>query len=191
MSATALHARRTTTATPSLTRRWIAQLRSTWLLRSSAVIVDVETTDLDGRICEISIIDTAGRVLLDTLVDPGCPIAAGAAAVHGITADEIAGAPSWEAIAPVVAWLLADRPVAAYNAPFDQGIITRELTRVGHSTKAMAAPWHCLMRARSSVEGRPWRALDGGHRALGDCLAALSVLEDLALVPTRRGSTSC
>lgn len=172
-------------------RRWTvrgftARVAATRLVHSDAVIIDVETTDLDGRICEIAVIDTAGRVLLDTLVNPGCAITAEASAVHGITADEVASSPSWDEIAGTVARLLAGRDVAAYNAPFDQGIVASEMQRVGQSPSSMRSPWKCLMRARATVEGRPWRALGGGHRAVGDCLAALEVLEQLAFGPSRR-----
>lgn len=169
-----------------LARRWSARAAATRLLHSDAVIVDVETTDLDGRVCEIAIIDTAGRVLLDTLVNPGCPITAAAGAVHGITADEVAAAPSWEELADTVAYALHGRVVAAYNAPFDQGIILHEMQRVGQSPAGMTTPWKCLMRARADVEGLPWQALGGGHRAVGDCLAALEVLNELAIGPARR-----
>lgn len=168
---------------PAASRAWLrhrARLSATRLLHSNAVIVDVETTDLDGRICEIAIIDTTGRVLLDTLVNPECPITPAAEAVHGITDAEVATAPTWDQIAGCAQWLLSGRRVTAYNAPFDQGIIHRELERVGR--KQTSTPkWACLMRARSAVEGRPWEALEGGHRALGDCLATLAVLEELAI----------
>ena len=47
---------------PRSTRRWAARARATWLSYRGAAIVDVETTDFDGRICEVAIIDTAGRL---------------------------------------------------------------------------------------------------------------------------------
>lgn len=164
---------------PRSTRRWAARARATWLSYRGAAIVDVETTDFDGRICEVAIIDTAGRTLANTLVNPQVPVTAAASAVHGITDVELVSAPTWEVLAPSVSWLLRDRPVIAYNAPFDQGVITREMDRVGHQWRP-ESPWWCLMRARSDVEGLPWRALNGGHRALGDCRAALEVLQTLS-----------
>lgn len=169
---------------PAASRAWLryrARLSATRLLHWDAVIVDVETTDLDGRICEIAIIDTTGRVLLDTLVNPECPIAPAAEAIHGITDAKVETAPTWGQIAGCVQWLLSGRRVTAYNAPFDQGIIHRELERVGRDRAIGMRRWSCLMRSRSAVEGRPWQALEGGHRALGDCLAALAVLEELAI----------
>ena len=102
---------------PRSTRRWAARARATWLSYRGAAIVDVETTDFDGRICEVAIIDTAGRTLANTLVNPQVPVTAAASAVHGITDVELVSAPTWEVLAPSVSWLLRDRPVIAYNAP--------------------------------------------------------------------------
>lgn len=179
--------RMTTTAliaTPSwrlAATRWHQRLTATVLLHSRAVIVDVETTDLNGQICEIAILDTTGRTLVDTLVSPEAPITPAAAAVHGITDTDVADAPTWDQVAPAVLRAIAGRTVIAYNAPFDQGIIRSEMRRAGQDTRPVEGRWWCLMRARATVENRPWRALQGGHRALGDCRAALAVLESIAL----------
>ena len=168
---------------PSWARRWRARAAATRLLHSSAVILDVETTGLDGRICEIAVIDTTGRVLLDTLVNPKIPVPAEAAGVHGITDADLATAPTWAELAGELERLLAGRTVIAYNAPFDQGRLQVEQDRAGYPSPRR---WWCLMRARAAVEAAPWRALHGGHRAAGDCQAALAVLEDLAVGPPRR-----
>lgn len=162
-----------------------ARLTATWMLHSNAVILDVETTGLQGRVCEIAVIDTAGHVLLDTLVDPQEPIPADAADVHGITDEDLAGAPIWARIAPHVEQLLRGRTVIAYNAPFDRGRLEAEQARAGHPSPRR---WWCLMRARADVEHAPRRALHGGHRAAGDCYAALEVLRTIAL--RRHGDTS-
>lgn len=178
------------TATPCwrmAATRWHQRLTATALLHSRAVIVDVETTDLNGRICEIAILDTAGRTLVDTLVNPEAPITPAAAAVHGITDADVADAPTWGQVAPAVLRAITGRAVIAYNAPFDQGIIRSELRRAGHDPRAAEGSWWCLMRARATVENRPWQALQGGHRAAGDCRAALAVLKSVSLrVPGRR-----
>ncbi len=43
--------------------------------------------------CEVAVIDTDGTLLLNTLVDPGVPITVTAGAVHGITDQDLVGAP--------------------------------------------------------------------------------------------------
>lgn len=151
---------------------------ATWLLHTNALLLDVETTGFHGRICEIAVLDTTGQVLLDTLVDPQVPMPAAAQQVHGITSEELEGAPTWSQLAPTVEQLLSGRTVIAYNAPFDQGRIHAEQQRLRRETPGR---WWCLMRARAAVEGGAWQALNGGHRAAGDCRAALAVLRDLAL----------
>jgi hypothetical protein len=61
-----------------------------------------ESTDFDGAILEIAVIDAAtGAVLLDTLVDPGAvPIHPAAAAVHGINADQLVAPPTGRRFIP-------------------------------------------------------------------------------------------
>lgn len=166
------------TTTTALAQRWKARLAATWLLHTNALVLDVETTGFHGRICEIGVLDTTGRVLLDTLVDPQVPMPAAAQQVHGITSEELEGAPTWSQLAPTVEQLLGGRTVIAYNAPFDQGRIHAEQRRLDRETPGR---WWCLMRARAAVDGGAWQALNGGHRAADDCRAALEVLQELAL----------
>ncbi|MFI6816073.1 3'-5' exonuclease [Nonomuraea sp. NPDC050328] len=155
----------------------------------TAVIVDTETTGLDGVVIEIAVICAAtGQTLLDTLVNPGIPVEAGARAVHGITDGELADAPSWAKVAPAFLKAVAGREVLAYNAPFDQGRIRATHRHAGLEVAALpsADRWHCLMEARS-VWARVgyWMPLGGGHRALGDAKEALGVLHAIA-TPTSR-----
>lgn len=74
------------------------------------VILDTETTDLDGRIIEISIIDAAtGTVLMDQLINPqGAPICAEARTVHHISPDDLATAPTFTQVRPRLEDVVAD-----------------------------------------------------------------------------------
>ena len=40
------------------------------LQRDRAVVIDCETTDLPGAVCEVAVVDTCGRILLNSLVNP-------------------------------------------------------------------------------------------------------------------------
>ncbi|WP_306454226.1 3'-5' exonuclease [Rhodococcus sp. ACS1] len=95
-------------------REWVTRM----LAPGHAVILDCETCDLDSSILELAVIDAAtGAVLLDTLVDPGdVQIHPAAAAVHGISAAQLIGAPDWPTVFPALAAVTADRVVLAYNA---------------------------------------------------------------------------
>jgi DNA polymerase III epsilon subunit-like protein len=153
---------------------------------AAAVILDTETTDLPGPICEVAVIDTTGEILLDTLVDPGQAIAPGATWVHGITDADVAGAPGWREVLPRLLEVTRDRKILAYNADFDRDVVVGDTRRHELEPEHLADParWSCLMRARCMRE-RAWgsRALYGPHRALGDCLAALEVLRGIAAGP--------
>ncbi|MER5649675.1 3'-5' exonuclease [Streptosporangium sp. NPDC002524] len=146
-----------------------------------AVILDTETTSLDGVIVEIAIVDAFdGRVLVNALVNPGgVPVEAGARAVHGITDAALAGAPSWEQVLPDVLAAVGTRRILAYNASFDEKAVRATHAHAGLDPAVLPAAgrWECLMEARSTwARVSRWFPLNGGHRALGDAQAAHKVL---------------
>jgi DNA polymerase III epsilon subunit-like protein len=146
----------------------------------AAVILDTETTDLFGAIIEIAVIDAhSGRTLLDTLVDPGCPISAEAQAVHGICDADLTGAPSWRQVLPRLRRATRNRMILAYNADYDQAVVRADTTRAGLKLGQLGEDerWGCVMLRRSDWQRSPrWLRLGGGHRALGDARAARDVL---------------
>lgn len=104
---------------------------------------DLETTGTDpaeARIVTAAVVETKGGVLLGSrhwLADPGVPIPAEAAAIHGISSEEAAarGRPARE-VAEEIAAVLAGHwsmgvPVVAYNARFDLSLLSAELRRYG------------------------------------------------------------
>ena len=66
------------------------------------VVLDTETTGLDedAEIVEIAIVDSTGKVLLDTLVKPSkpLPVYCEASEIHGITNEMLVNAPNWQDI---------------------------------------------------------------------------------------------
>lgn len=140
----------------------------------AAVILDTETTDLHGAICEIAVIDAGtGQTLLDTLVNPGVPIEQGAYQVHGITDSEVtaAGVPDWPTVYKRLLRVTKDRTVLAYNAKYDLGVIAAECHRYGMRRSRLTQPthWADVMARRSDhAHTRRWMPNGGGHRALGD-----------------------
>ncbi|WP_394622373.1 exonuclease domain-containing protein (plasmid) [Lentzea sp. JNUCC 0626] len=139
-----------------------------------AVILDTETTDLHGAICEIAVIDACtGRTLLNTLVNPGVPIEPGAHAVHGITDSEVTapGVPTWPTVYKRLLRATAGRIVLAYNASYDRNVITLDCERHGmrRSRLTKVEHWADVMVPRSEhAHSRRWLRNGGGHRALGD-----------------------
>lgn len=162
-------------------RKRVARLRAgRYLKPGKAVVVDTETTNLDGSVVEIAIVDAATtEPLLSTLVWPGRPIHLEVTRVHGITDEMCAAATTWTEVWPNVGSLLQGRVVLAYNAPIDKARITTECRRTG--LRMPRRRWACLMRLDAQFRGgRRWRPLDGGHRALGDTLAGWQVLQEIA-----------
>lgn len=156
--------------------RWARAMREP----GAAVILDTETTDLDGYVVEVAVLDAAtGQVLLDTLVSPGYPVAPEARWVHGISDAELAGAPPLAQVWPRLLQVTAGRTVLAYNASFDQDVVLRHAQRDGLDPAHLAegGRWSCLMGRRSDwLMRRRWLPLGGGHRARGDCEVALDLL---------------
>ncbi|MFI7467501.1 exonuclease domain-containing protein [Nonomuraea sp. NPDC049646] len=151
----------------------------------AAVVLDTETTGLDGLVIEIGCVDAYdGSVLLHTLVNPaGVPVEPGARAVHGICDEDLAGAPRWEEVWPLLAAAVEGRQILAYNAPFDRGRIAATHAHAGLDRAHLPGQdrWACLMQARSTWARIGYRLpLGGAHRALGDAQDGHAVLHAMA-----------
>lgn len=186
-----------------LRRREVAREAAEWLC-GDTVILDTETTGLaDAEIVEIAIIDTAGNVLLDSLVRPTRPIPAEATEIHGITDEMVASAPTWAEIYPQYQASVAGKAIVAYNAEFDAAMVEKTcrangIEQPGKKTLRPAGEWRCAMRlyARWSGEKRDdgnlrWHKLTvaaeacrvqepGAHRALADARMTLGVVQHLS-----------
>lgn len=162
---------------PWLAARWAARM-----IQADAVVIDTETTDFDGAICELAVVDLDGTVLFETLLDPGQPIAPAASGVHGLTDLDVAGEPHFVEVVDELLECIGGRPVLAYNAPFDRAALRREAERVGVDLRGLERPerWGCVMRARAASEQAEWRPLHGGHRACADAIAAARIVRQLA-----------
>jgi exonuclease len=169
-------------------RAWAAAV----LADPDAVILDTETTGLsdDARIVDIAVTTVHGEVLLDTLVNPGGPIPPSATAIHGITDEMVAVAPTFAQVLPDLAAAVFGRRVLIYNDAFDIARLRHELALIAadvHEFTA-AARWEDAMAPYSDWCGDwsewhgnyRWQPLNGGHRALGDCLAVIDCLKAMA-----------
>lgn len=157
------------------------------LSRSDVAVIDTETTNLDGVAIEVAVVDLAGTTLFHSLINPECPVSPGARAVHGISDLKLAEAPTLPEVWPrLVAALDGKKLLLAYNADFDEGILSYSARR--YNLPELAQKWRCLMRLYAVFVGEwsdyhksyRWQPLNGGHRALGDALAALDLLKDMA-----------
>lgn len=99
------------------------------------VVIDFETTGRDSetdRVIEIGLVTfEKGRVTNreSLLVNPRVPVPEESRAVHGITDEELAGAPDFAMVMPRVFELLQGKLPVAYNASFDRGFLHAEIRR--------------------------------------------------------------
>lgn len=89
------------------------------------VVLDTESTGLGihAQVIEIGVTDSKGNVLLDVRLLPTVPIEEGAAAVHGISLEILAGAVQWPDIASRLQNLLTGSNVVIFNEEFDVRIL--------------------------------------------------------------------
>ena len=153
-------------------------------------VIDIETTGFspvnDGVVEVACVIVQDGQVKLrwSTLVNPERFIPARATDVHGITDDDVACAPTIEAIGPWLSALCAGATVVAHNAQFDLSFLPWLQSYPRLCTLALArrafprAPNHKNQTLRDylRIDRDPsLRGLDA-HRALADAQITAAIL---------------
>jgi len=135
-------------------------------------VLDVETTGLSparDRVIEIAVVRCApdGSFIDEwsTLVDPGRD--PGPTHIHGISAADLEGAPTFNDIAEELRQRLSGSMVAAHNLSFDAGFLAAEYQRAGATTPDQPAVC-TLQLARQVLKGN-------GAFSLAACAAALGI----------------
>ena len=154
-----------------------------------AVVLDLETTGLDvtrERVVQVGAVAMmGGKILeaprLDRLINPGVPIPPAATRIHGLKDEDVAGAPDFAAIAPVLQEIMSGRAVIGHNTAFDLAILRHEAARAGIPWREPAALDLVLLAgalepslpdlALETVTRLLGVSIEGRHTALGDCLA--------------------
>jgi DNA polymerase-3 subunit epsilon len=133
---------------------------------------------------------------MDTYVDPGRPIPTQASKVHGITDDQVRGAPGIAAAGARLHGIAQDSVLVAHNAPFDLAFLKRHEGAIGGrfdhpvlDTVLLSAvlfgtnEQHSLdaLCSRLGIEIPPERR----HTAMGDAEATAAAL--CAMLPMLQG----
>jgi DNA polymerase III epsilon subunit-like protein len=185
----------------------IAEEARQWL-KDGCFVLDTETTGLgnDDQIVQLAIVDSHGVVLVDTLVYTTHPIGDKAAAIHGITADQLVNAPTITEIKigdqTLREWLLEyeDR-IVTYNAAFDARLLNQSLFDAATFRADMFDFKRCAMTLYARHNGE-WDSRKGSYRwvslanaceaedlpapdhsALADATATLALIKQLARGP--------
>jgi DNA polymerase-3 subunit epsilon len=156
----------------------------------SKLFIDLETTGLDprkDRICQIAMILPDGTEF-ESLVNPLLPIPSSATALHGVTDEMVAEAPSFKDLAPALIHALeAADCFVAYNFSFDFQFLQYELKRsveyeLDESTFSFIDPYrifkkmfpHKLSNAYLFYTGKEMEVV---HSAIIDIRCTKEVLE--------------
>lgn len=191
-----------------LRKRKCSAVAGDWL-NQNCLILDTETTGLgeDAEMVEISVIDAQGNTLLNSLVKPSKRIPAAATAIHGITDEMVAGAPTWDELHNRFVDVISntEQPLVIYNDAYDVRILNQTAFIYGlpsYFTSGFIRKCdqvHCAMLAYSEFYGEwdnyrdnfRWQKLtnavqqcglevEGAHRSLSDCQMTLQVLQFMA-----------
>ena len=178
-------------------------LQSTPLFALEAVVLDTETTGLDprtARIIEIGAVTLGGGRTTDrtfhSFVGLAERIPAGATAVHGITDEDIAGAPPFIRVYEDLRRFVGRRVVIGHTLGFDLAVLKAECERTGsafHSWPTLDARMLAEIAAPTlasfSVDGlAAWLqvTVSERHRAIADAQITAEIF--LRLVPKLRVS---
>jgi DNA polymerase-3 subunit epsilon len=126
------------------------------------IVIDTETTGLDPqdghRIVEVACLELVHHVptgrKFHRYVNPERDMPADAYAVHGLTAEFLAGHPPFAAIADELAIFIGDDRLVIHNAEFDLAFINAELARLDRVPLACAFV-DTLAVARRRYPGAP------------------------------------
>lgn len=184
--------------TPSLRQRAIQTARE--VLARQPVYLDTETTGLgpQDEIIEITILDSNGETLVDTLVKPLQSIPIGSTRIHGITDADVSTAASWPVIWPAVRSAVFGRLVVIYNQDFDIRMLQQTHARHRLPWKERISAFD-LMRLFGQFQGE-WDArmrryrfyslelagkltrlpFPNAHRSKADTLLSRALLEHIA-----------
>jgi DNA polymerase III epsilon subunit-like protein len=170
--------------------------RAATLLEEGFVLLDLETTGLTNdptvAIVEVGILSHRDEVLLETFVNPERRIPSAAQAVHGITDEDVADAPSFREIYSQIAEHVNNQTVVTYNAPFEQKVLAAVYPRY-NTLPLKPRKWVCAMRLYTDfrwITNRYYTLSDAceqegitihdTHRAIGDCRLTLALMRRVA-----------
>ena len=154
---------------------------------------DLETTGTDvsrDRIVEISILKVwpnGNRESKTYLVNPTIPIPPASTAIHGISDERVAQAPTFKELAKQIHAMIKDSDLAGYNSDrFDIPLLAEELLRAGvdfdlknRVTVDVQTIFHKMEQRTLSAAYRFYckKELDNAHTAAADTQATYEILK--------------
>jgi DNA polymerase-3 subunit epsilon len=156
------------------------------------VILDTETTGLSDtdEVVQVAMVNGAGDVLMDNvLIKPTISISRGASNIHGITDEVVKDASNFVDVWLEIHMHAQGKQLVIYNAQFDTRMLWQSAKAQSHTIALPCTVCHDAMGYYAEWVGEwndyhgnfRWQRLPGGdHTALGDCLATLEIIKDMA-----------
>ncbi|MEX2455373.1 MAG: DNA polymerase III subunit epsilon [Rhodospirillaceae bacterium] len=127
------------------------------------IVLDTETTGLDPkdghRLVEIGCIELFNHIatggFYHQYVNPQRDMPTAAFDVHGLTAEFLAGHPTFDTVADAFLDFIGDAPLVIHNSAFDMGFINAELRRAGRQSLPMDRAVDTVSMARRRYPGAP------------------------------------
>lgn len=125
------------------------------------IVLDTETTGLDPaaghRVVEIGCVELVNTVptgrVFHRYVDPEREMPAEALAIHGLSAEFLAGHPPFADAADELLAFLGDSPLVIHNAEFDIRFLNAEFGRLGHAPIPLSRVVDTVQVARRKFPG--------------------------------------
>lgn len=178
--------------------------RARQIMAYNPVFVDTETTGFssDAVVIEVGVVDLTGETLFETFLKPPIPIPQDSIAVHGITEDMVASAPTWKDAWSDLESVLSNRFIGMYNAEFDLRMMKQTHGRYWLDWQMDERNFFCVMKlyaaffGETSAYGRGYRyhkldaagracgiPLPNSHRAVDDALLTAELFKYIANYP--------
>lgn len=191
-----------------MTPQVVSEVNQRRLSDLTFVVLDVETTglrpDRGDRVVALAGIKVRGGAVrraevFDTLINPGRPIPARSAAIHGISDKQVGGAPRIDAVLPDFSAFAEGAVLVGHELWFDLAFLEPEARRLGLpplagyqgvvDTRVVSRLVHASFADHTleAVTGRLGIAVEGRHSALGDARATAEVLVRLIELLKERG----
>lgn len=161
-------------------------------LECGFVVIDFETTGLgyDAEPVQVGIVDHLGAVLVNTLIKPVGAVSEGARAVHRISDDLLADAPTWGEVYPDVYRAVQGQTVLYYAMEgfdwyvFNYACRMYQIPLPGVRWENAQAQWNAWCGEwHGYFEDWRWQPLGGRHDAASDAEAVRQIVREMAGLP--------
>ena len=104
------------------------------------IAIDFETANAKQYPCAVGLVVVENNIIIDeyyTLINPGQPFSRTNVAIHGITAKDVAEAPTFPEVWGAIGRYFTRYPVVAHNASFDKSVLEKTVRRCKLDTLPM------------------------------------------------------